>query len=889
MGKQNPTLSSVGALQAAISQDDLDLVIEAVERLKDDERFKVLAIGLAIACDKQKLAIAKYLLQIGADPNAATTGKAPPLLRAVESCKSGPAGWDIVRLLLEHGANPETQDRDGRTALMNADSRELAELLLDNGANVNATDREQRTALMYAHRLDIVELLIARGADVNAKDKYNYGALSTSIVSDKDAAITYHLIDHGADIEATDQMNRSVLVTAVWRNRRQLVQDLLARGAKVDRLDDRQRNVLHHIAQDSDRGIAPEEHVNVGREIMQLLLAKATTDDLEARDLRGRTPLHWAAAVGNAFVAEALLSAKVKTNPLEQHNRTPLHLAVKYTPLILEAKVDQVAPVEDKTSSINADVSPRKVQRKQEQMRKTKAKQAKEQQERLARQALVSQRHDQVIDMLLAGTPVDTEADGGWTVLHTACATQPRVAVLDKLLAKKPDLNKRTHSGKTSFHLACEFGKTALVERLLSQLEVKVKTTDNFGNTPLLSAAICGHRDVLDLLAPWTASHIARLSEDELRAAQQFNATVVDFGDYKRGNVVDKRTSVYDLIYSNPRPLQIQDDTISHAAPTQNTAVKTVCDGSDTTKFRWIHLPVNSVAWCQELLTKRFIEEGALDVDAFRSLERSFMHQHRGQKVHSSYMRPMCQTIHRQAPVSEQEVEKEETNEDVGERVPDGDAKATLARFVLTGPQASDQNGSIHVEVDPERVTLGAVGESNFRPPVPRRSSTALSTMDGRLAVPATDPTTTNGIKRSTTGESIEDRQPGRSRKRERQTTQTRQRRQSSAPRVVIDDLSACAEYNMFLFAPYLHFETVQEREEMQRAVDRAGYPRDHGRQAAIAFEDQLHKRKEETPEEILLRAHLHSHTNALHVRRTLDQSFYRNIDTTVRDADQGK
>jgi ankyrin repeat protein len=54
-------------------------------------------------------------------------------------------------------------------------------LLLDHGADVNAFDSEGRTALMYAAvsdllRADVIKLLIERGADVNAKDRHRLSA-----------------------------------------------------------------------------------------------------------------------------------------------------------------------------------------------------------------------------------------------------------------------------------------------------------------------------------------------------------------------------------------------------------------------------------------------------------------------------------------------------------------------------------------------------------------------------------------------------------------------------------------------------------------------------------------------------------------------------------------
>ena len=83
---------------------------------------------------------------------------------------------------------------------------------------------------------------------------------------------------------------------------------------------------------------------------------------------------------------------------------------------------------------------------------------------------------------------------------------------------------------------------------------------------------------------------------------------------------------------------------------------------------------------------------------------------------------------------------------------------------------------------------------------------------------------------------------------------------------------------NVYTFMPYLHFETNQKCQEMQRAI----------RQAELMkspFYRTLTRAK--TSDEMLIRAHLTSSSASLHIRRTLDQSFYHNIDTKWRDLDQ--
>jgi len=121
------------------------------------------------------------LLTAGANPQARTDFmEATPLLVA----RPHP---DVIRALLEAGADPNATNIRGRTVLHHAMGYdfdwavESVRLLLHAGASVNVADKQGGTPLMWAassHHVEIVRMLLAVGADVNARDRKGETALA---------------------------------------------------------------------------------------------------------------------------------------------------------------------------------------------------------------------------------------------------------------------------------------------------------------------------------------------------------------------------------------------------------------------------------------------------------------------------------------------------------------------------------------------------------------------------------------------------------------------------------------------------------------------------------------------------------------------------------------
>lgn len=119
------------------------------------------------------------LIAAGISPNVANGGSTL-LMFAVHHNQT-----NIVRLLLENGANPNTRNSDGCSALIQCAkvinlNIEIVKLLIDHGAKLNLQCIFGTTALILAVKfstISMVKLLVDNGADISIKNKFGQDAL----------------------------------------------------------------------------------------------------------------------------------------------------------------------------------------------------------------------------------------------------------------------------------------------------------------------------------------------------------------------------------------------------------------------------------------------------------------------------------------------------------------------------------------------------------------------------------------------------------------------------------------------------------------------------------------------------------------------------------------
>ncbi|MCW3051481.1 MAG: hypothetical protein JWN14_651 [Chthonomonadales bacterium] len=215
-----------------------------------------------------------------------TTHSAPdtyptPLMLIAKSddCPDNPA---LVKALLDAGADPNVEDEDGRTPLMQTacqgDMR-LLNLLLKHKVELRWTDKDGCTALHLAAKTgmaDTVESLLVAGSDLEGRNKAGKTSLHEACKEAHIPAVQALLRRHG-NLNATDNDGNSPLHVASTFGDPDFVDFLLKAGADIEAKDHAGWTALHMAA----------SYENY--DVVQVLLRHHA--DLYARATDGKTAL----------------------------------------------------------------------------------------------------------------------------------------------------------------------------------------------------------------------------------------------------------------------------------------------------------------------------------------------------------------------------------------------------------------------------------------------------------------------------------------------------------------------------------------------------------------------------------------------------------------------
>lgn len=293
------------AIWYAIARCDENLVQVLLERgsdIRTPDYKQFSPLRLAVAKKAPRITL---LLLLHSDPNLRMTMLENVTVRNRLLCQAVRASLqDFVALLIAHGADPNSRNRDGRTLLHqateNSDSGIVQQLLAYEEISVNATDRHSCTALHIAAEYgctSVAKCLLAKcGLDSNARDIYGRTAFHIAAEYGKKSITRLLLAYDAVDINALDLNGATALCLAADAEHTAIALQILAEDhVDINLAGQTSRTALHHAAR---TGNIPVACVLLGSENI----------DPNVRDDHGWAPLTYAASNGDVRMVELLLA-----------------------------------------------------------------------------------------------------------------------------------------------------------------------------------------------------------------------------------------------------------------------------------------------------------------------------------------------------------------------------------------------------------------------------------------------------------------------------------------------------------------------------------------------------------------------------------------------------
>ncbi|XP_034827404.1 rabankyrin-5 [Maniola hyperantus] len=315
----------------------LGLVVEALcVRGVDMSRLDANGVPpLWAALDSGQEEVASILVRNGADADC--WGPGPDgclqnlLHKAIDENKES-----LATFLVRSGCDVESPRRpgpNGEGADVAADKQaplhlcctwgltEVIQTLLEHGANINSKDAEGKTPLHIAienQHAAIISLLLSQpGIDLSARDNKGVTPFAAALTARNNKAAQAILEKNPSAAEQVDKKGRNFLHVAIQTCDMESVMFLLSVEVDVN-------------SRVQDATLAPPLHLAaaVGNEVLlrSLVLAGARPND---RDAHKRTALHVAAGAGQAGIVSALASGGAECGAADAAGDTALHVAAR--------------------------------------------------------------------------------------------------------------------------------------------------------------------------------------------------------------------------------------------------------------------------------------------------------------------------------------------------------------------------------------------------------------------------------------------------------------------------------------------------------------------------------------------------------------------------------
>nr|XP_018911872.1 PREDICTED: ankyrin-1-like [Bemisia tabaci] len=311
-------------------------------------------LQFAVVCSK--LEVAKFLISVGSDINAYYPHAHYAMDRGgtlLHWASRNIGEEELIRFLVENGADVNATEKDGRTPLCLLVKHNLSRsldtmrYLIEKGATLN--NARGGTPLYWAIREDYggvdpkaADFLIEMGTDVNScidYHGYECDQMRTALHLARHLSTVNLLIDKGANVNAMDKSRNTPLHSA-WTP--SIAKCLIQHGAEVNASNESGDTPLHFVQNFHTAKILTKEGANVNASnnegctplhtarnaaIAKLLLEKGA--ELKAVSKDGKSVLHTAAEgefEGVPGVVEFFLQNGIDVDTVDNYGNTPLHL-----------------------------------------------------------------------------------------------------------------------------------------------------------------------------------------------------------------------------------------------------------------------------------------------------------------------------------------------------------------------------------------------------------------------------------------------------------------------------------------------------------------------------------------------------------------------------------
>mmetsp|Transcript_27590 Transcript_27590/g.58718 ORF Transcript_27590/g.58718 Transcript_27590/m.58718 type:complete len:376 (+) Transcript_27590:95-1222(+) len=253
---------------------------------------------------------------------------------------------EVVRVLLDGGANPNDVDSSGVAALHYAGSigsPGLIDLLLKCRADVDRRDDDGETPLMWVQSRSAAECLLRGGADANLKNHAGRNAMM--LASSRGNLETVKLLasQPEAPLDLLDSQGLSALRLAALSGHTDVAELLTSLGATVAASRPNDDPAKRRVASVEE---ALHDIVRRGDSEACISFLEETGVDVDSR-IDGETPLLVAAGMGAGRMMEVLLDSKADPTAIDPYlKESPLlravlnHCKLEVLWMLLEAKAD---------------------------------------------------------------------------------------------------------------------------------------------------------------------------------------------------------------------------------------------------------------------------------------------------------------------------------------------------------------------------------------------------------------------------------------------------------------------------------------------------------------------------------------------------------------------